>query len=258
MNAATQGIIGITAGVVAASLVGFKLASDSPPQIIPATIQARAADKTQFKPSVSIAPAVPAASLPKPPAATDLDQLVKAGDHSAVRTISELWQNSASVTDRQKCAEALALIGSAEAVQSLMRGIIQTKGGEERRILMQSLRLITSKDSLAVLVPALSKDYGKGNPLPDEIIGCVGKLAQSDTVKAIQSMHRQDGTKGNTGEQLVRAMAGIRNDAALPALLSVVEDGESDVLAKAALDSMNAIGVDAEELRALREDKVSQ
>ena len=129
-----------------------------------------------------------------------------------------------------------------EAVAEFLQLLRQETDWQTRAVLGRNLRALGNPEVLNVLLPALLVDYGRGSPVTAEIIDVIARLAQEDTVTALEALHWQASGNGVETMKVVRTIASIRNPPARRALNKLAENPQvAESLRNAAQAAAQAI-----------------
>ncbi|HCN30672.1 MAG TPA: hypothetical protein DIT64_18465 [Verrucomicrobiales bacterium] len=162
-----------------------------------------------------------------------------------VAAILERWSRARTPQEHDEHAEALAALGTVEAVQALMEKLARVRDAEARGLIAANLRAIAEPDTLAALVPALLGDFRQGSPELRELCSAIGRLAQAETVQALEDLHWHAASLAGQSPKVVRAMASIRNPAAARGLEKLVARGDAaESLTAAAREALMAMGLE--------------
>ena len=135
-----------------------------------------------------------------------------------VGALIEKWETSGTFEEWEVCAAGLAEADSVESVGALIQGIFETADWGVRGKLAEHLRAVSNPEVLQVLLGALKMDFGRGSPVVGEICDAISRMAQPDTVAALEALHWGASGQGVESHRILRAVAGIRNPAARRAL----------------------------------------
>jgi hypothetical protein len=135
-------------------------------------------------------------------------------------------------------AAALASKNDAPSTQELLNMIQSTKDWPTRAALAKHLRMLSDPDTLHVLLPAMMETYGRGNTIFNEISDAIARMAQADTVEALEGMHWQASTQAGQGHKILRTVAMINNPPAKRALARLAQRTEAPGLAAAAEEAL--------------------
>lgn len=159
----------------------------------------------------------------------------------SVTSLINDWQQAKSFEERDRAAAGLAEISTAESVKALMDGIMRTTEWSERAALAKNLRAVSDPETLAVLVPALLENYGRGSTILGEIVDAIARLAQPETIEDLAALHWQASTQAGQGHKVLRAVAAIRNPAARRGLERLVARSDSPALSAAAQEAIQVM-----------------
>ena len=159
----------------------------------------------------------------------------------SVTSLLNDWQQAKLFEERDRAAAGLAEISTAESVQALMDGIMRTAEWSERAALAKNLRAVSDPETLAVLVPALLENYGRGSTILGEVVDAIARLAQPETIEDLAALHWQASTQAGQGHKVLRAVAAIRNPAAKRGLERLVARSHSPALSAAAQEAIQVM-----------------
>lgn len=162
----------------------------------------------------------------------------------AEQSLKELvahWNTAKDSDQLASIAEELAARNTTESVQLLVQALYTEQHWSSRAQLAQSLRAVSNPDTLAVLLPELLTNHGRGSTVLSEIVDAIARMAQPDTVQTLEVMHWQASTQAGQGHKVLRAVASIRNPSAKRALGKLAAHAESPALAAAAQDAYSRL-----------------
>ena len=139
-------------------------------------------------------------------------------------------------------ASQLADENSAPATHELIALIKNTPEWGKRAALAKCLRQLSDPDTLEALLPALMDNYGRGNTIFNEISDAIARMAQPDTVEALEMMHWQASVHAGQGHKVLRTIASVCNPPAKRALVRLAQHAESPALAAAAEEALKRLG----------------
>ena len=151
---------------------------------------------------------------------------------------SQVWSQARTFEELDQAASLLAERSTAESVQTLLAGIQKTQDWSQRAALAKNLRAVSDPESLMVLVPALLDNYGRGSTILGEIVDVIARLAQPETVDDLAALHWQASSQAGQGHKVLRAVAAIRNPAAMRGLVRLTQRADSPALAAAAAEAV--------------------
>lgn len=214
--------VGLTLAVFTASLA-FWFAGQKAPPATATTIPSPAN------------PSLPTISVAEPASAKAVSPANSPTPSVARPAMSPLEEKDAQ-------AARLAEQDTPEAVAELLRQLRLETDWQTRAVLGRNFRALGNPEVLQVLLPALLVDYGRGSPVTMEIIDAIGRLAQEDTVTALEALHWQASGNGVETMKVVRAMAAIRNPPARRALNKLAQNPQvAESLRIAAQEAAQAI-----------------
>lgn len=139
-------------------------------------------------------------------------------------------------------ASQLADENSAPATHELIALIKNTPEWGKRASLAKHLRQLSDPSTLEALLPALMENYGRGNTIFNEISDAIARMAQPDTVEALEMMHWQASVHAGQGHKVLRTVASVCNPPAKRALARLAQHAESPALAAAAEEALKTLG----------------
>jgi HEAT repeat protein len=214
----------LAAGLILAVVAGSHFASaPTPPRVKTKSVPAAALTAT---PIVQPAPATIAPALP---------------EKADVPTLAQAWNQAQTFEEMDQVAGRLAERSTAESVQTLLAGIQKTQDWSQRAALAKNLRAVSDPETLVVLVPALLDNYGRGSTILGEIVDVIARLAQPETVDDLAALHWQASTQAGQGHKVLRAVAAIRNPAAMRGLVRLTQRADSPALAAAAEEAVKRL-----------------
>jgi HEAT repeat protein len=214
----------LAVGLILAVVAGSHFASAPVPPVV----------KTKPVPKVSAAPvSIVQAALETgtPPLENEANALAP----------SQVWSQARTFEELDQAASLLAERSTAESVQTLLAGIQKTQDWSQRAALAKNLRAVSDPESLMVLVPALLDNYGRGSTILGEIVDVIARLAQPETVDDLAALHWQASTQAGQGHKVLRAVAAIRNPAAMRGLVRLTQRADSPALAAAAEEAVKRL-----------------
>lgn len=229
----------LAAFALLAVLAGVRLAGPGEEPLKKASENAASAP-VRPPPQAPAFPPVQAAEAPLP----TLDA-PSAPPRDPVAAILERWAQARTPQEHDALAEDMAELGTVEAVQALLEKMSQVRDDESRGLIAANLRAIAEPDALTALVPALLGDFRQGSPELRELCAVIGRLAQPETVQALEDLHWRASTLSGQSPKVVRAMASIRNPAASRGLEKLVARGDAaESLTAAAREALMAMGME--------------
>jgi hypothetical protein len=185
----------------------------------------------------SKATGVAASQVTAPPAAASGQN--QGLEQQSLKDLVSRWNAAEDKIQLTAIADELAARNTTESVQLLVQALYTEQHWSTRAELAQSLRGVSNPDTLAVLLPELLTNHGRGSTVLSEIVDAVARMAQPDTVATLEVMHWQASTQAGQGHKVLRAVASIRNPSAKRALAKLAAHAESPALAAAAADAVS-------------------
>lgn len=168
-----------------------------------------------------------------------LDKISAYGD-AAVSDLSRKVLFSPNLATREWAARALAEIGTVNAMEAFMDSILQERDEQKRHNMSRYLLALDNKESLSVLVHALS--YVQDEGVLTDVRSAFARLATADAVRQLAAEYARKDTTDAQRDILLTVFPGIRNPQAIPALADILQDSEDTLLQDQAALALARIG----------------
>jgi len=137
-------------------------------------------------------------------------------------------------------AQALALIGTSEAVDQMITTLRAVTDPAEQASLVHAFDALANRAGLETLTSALASV--EDPTLSRQLIGVIGHLATGDTVQFLAEMYREQPNIPSQPDNVVAALAGINTPDAVTALAQLASEAPELPLQYAAARALGAIG----------------
>jgi HEAT repeat protein len=163
-------------------------------------------------------------------------RLLAARGPGAVHDIASALATAGSNSARGVLADALALIGSAEAVQELCTAAVKVPAGAERAAIATAFRTLSQPEAVPVLASVFNQTSEP--QLTAEAGAAIQRLADARGVLALVELMNEDGQLHSQREALLLVLSGIQSPAARPALEALAADQTDPERAAAAAKAL--------------------
>lgn len=213
--------------------------------------------------SIATSQAKDAPTLPRPPAQTRAEVLAEvaaAAAHSATgrrlamvetlaalgpgaeRLLGEALLNARTAAERAILADALARIGTSEAVEELFKALRAATDPEVRAELLQALNALPPGLPLETLASTLTMALDP--QIRDGVVASIARAADTNAVEFLHEMYHEPENFGGQGAGILAALGSIHNPGATTALSTLLRtSGEVPVMQNAAT-SLGKIGTE--------------
>jgi hypothetical protein len=162
--------------------------------------------------------------------------LLAARGPEAIADISSALATAETNAGRGVLADALARIGTNDAVQELCTNAVKAPEGEPRQAIATSFRTLGRPAAVPMLATLFSEiDSG---PLVREASAAICRLADYAGVEALADLAQEGGQLHSQRDTIFRVMAALENPDALPALEVIAADGTDIERADAAREGI--------------------
>ena len=217
------------------------------------------------RPTASQAPAVPAAPPPKPsptpielPVKDSVNDIIRQASSAspkdkgptaiqlaalgegAVEDLGDALRAASTLAARKIIAQALAKIGTSEAVDQIIAGLRGIPDPTQQAELIQAFAALTSPASLETLTSTLASV--EDPRLAKSLAEMIGTLATNDTVRFLTEMYREAPSIPAQPDNVVAALTAVHNPAAATALTELATTAPELSLQYAAAQSLGVIG----------------
>ncbi len=164
--------------------------------------------------------------------------LLAARGPGAVSDLSSALATAGSNTARGVLADALARIGTDDAIQELSRGAVQAPDAAARQTIASAFRAV----SRPAAVPMLASLFAETDPvLAAEAAGAIRRLADQAGVFALADLAQEGGQLHSQRETIFNVLSTLQNPDALPALEAIAADDTDPARAAAARAGIAAL-----------------
>lgn len=175
------------------------------------------------------------AALPQGYRAEELPEfarLLAARGPESVVTVASALATAGSDTARGVLADALALIGTADAVQELCAAAVQAPDDSGTAAIASAFRGLGNPDTVPMLASVFSQT--EDPQLLAEAGAAIRRLADANGVLALSDLMKEDGQLHSQRAALLEILAGVSSPAARPALEALAADETDPECAAAA------------------------
>ena len=162
--------------------------------------------------------------------------LLAARGPGAVNDISSALATAGSNTARGVLSDALARIGTDDAIQSLCTEAVKVPGGAARQAIASSFRALSRPQAVPMLATLFSEE--ESGPLVTEASDAIRRLADRAGVEALADLSQENGQLASQRDAIFRVLATLENPDALQALEVLAADGTDTVRADAAREGI--------------------
>jgi hypothetical protein len=162
--------------------------------------------------------------------------LLAARGPEGIADISSALATAETNAGRGVLADALARIGTNDAVQELCTNAVKAPEGEPRQAIATSFRALSRPAAVPMLATLFSEiDSG---PLVAEASAAICRLADYAGVEALADLAQEGGQLHSQRDTIFRVMTALENPDALPALEVIAADGTDIERADAAREGI--------------------
>ncbi len=158
--------------------------------------------------------------------------LLAARGPQAVNDISSALSTAGSNAARGVLSDALARIGTDDAIQNLCLEAVKVPDGPPRKAIASSFRALSRPQAVPMLATLFSEIDSA--PLVTEASDAIRRLADEAGVEALADRCQEDGLLHSQRDTFFRILATLENPDALPALEVLAADGTDAARADAA------------------------
>ena len=162
--------------------------------------------------------------------------LLAARGPDAVNDISSALATAGSNTARGVLSDALARIGTDEAIQQLCAEAVKVPDGAARQAIASSFRALSRPQAVPMLATLFSETDSV--PLVTEASEAIRRLADRAGVEALADLSQESGQLAAQRDTIFRIFSTLENPDALPALEVLAADGTDTVRADAAREGI--------------------
>lgn len=250
------------AAALACFFVGRTATKETPSPVVEKALPPPSATNSTIPPKVP-------PTLPRPPMQTRADVLAEvalaAGDPNTGRRLAIVEKlaalgpgaepllggallNARTEVERSILADALARIGTSEAVENLFAALQATTDPAARARLLQALDALPPGQPLETLASTLT--LALDPQVRDGVVATIARAADTSTVEFLHEMYHEPEAFGGQATNVLAALGSIRNPGATAALSTLLRtSGEVPVMQNAAA-SLGKIGT-ADALQAI-------
>ena len=251
-----RGLIVAGAVLLAGTALFFALRNPPPESPAPAPLAAPAPGSKSPPPAVRTADFTPRIGLAEAAGMSTADIAISLADwpeHShpdlpkwaallaargpeAVNDISSALATAGSNTARGVLSDALARIGTDNAIQQLCTEAVKVPEGAARQAIASSFRALSRPQAVPMLATLFSE--ADSVPLVTEASEAIRRLADRAGVEALADLSQESGQLASQRDTIFRILATLENPDALPALEVLAADGTDTVRADAAREGI--------------------
>lgn len=226
----------VTGGVAVslAAAAGLWLAERQPQEAEPTRT-----DRAEAEVSSSLTEVIVTPIAALPPALAEVVASPAAHDFASLKAE---WAHARTWEDKTRCADEMAALGTAEAVEFLVQEINATREWKARNELATAFRALSDPEGLNALLPALLGRFDRGSRVLGEYCDAIGRLAQADTVVTLEALHWQACNQPGQSLKIIRAIAAIRNEPAKRELMRLSARSDSEAMVAAANAALQNLG----------------
>jgi len=158
----------------------------------------------------------------------------------AIGELGEQLLNADSLEEKAVFADALALIGTHEAIEQLLANAVLEPDLESRVAIARSLNALSNREGIGSLVTALAATGDRS--IQREITSSVARLANGDTVATLAQLYREDPAFRTQRSAIRQAISGIGNESAVRSLAELARLAPEPGLVEAAARGLAKIG----------------
>lgn len=162
--------------------------------------------------------------------------LLAARGPEAINDISSALATAGSNTARGVLSDALARIGTDDAIQSLCTEAVKGPDSAARQAIASSFRALSRPQAVPMLATLFSEEDSA--PLITEASDAIRRLADRAGVEALADLSQENGQLASQRDAIFRVLATLENPDALPALEVLAADGTDTVRADAAREGI--------------------
>ena len=156
-----------------------------------------------------------------------LDQWIAMGGAAIPELREMLVDLSGDFEARRLAAEALAGIGSDEALQAMFEAIATDPDAQNRLILANALDALSDPDSVEPVTSLL--ETSDDPSVHSAVYDTLSRLAQAETISYLVEMHTQQAASSGGPTPASIGLSSIRNSVAMDAIAAVLEAPETPV-----------------------------
>ncbi|MFZ4765178.1 MAG: HEAT repeat domain-containing protein, partial [Roseimicrobium sp.] len=155
-------------------------------------------------------------------------------------TLGECLSRAPTTASKAAFADALARIGSSEAVDELVARLNAENDPAVRAVLAQAFDAVSASDAVETLTSALAVI---DDPVVSaRVVSAVARAANGDTVAFLRELYEEPSTVPGQPTAALTALATIRNPEATAALAGLAHDAGDARLMEAAARGLGSIG----------------
>lgn len=169
---------------------------------------------------------------------------------ASLKAILEALRTARTPEEARLLATALAMNGSGDAVEGLIQQVIAVTDPAKRTAMLEGLNNLTQPEGVTLLASAFSTTDNV--EVLQAASAVIARAAVPDTVDYLVEIYGEAPRFQGQQEQVLSALRGIQNPAALPALTATAGRTDAPELSSAAMASLAKLGT-AEAVLALRQ-----
>jgi hypothetical protein len=154
----------------------------------------------------------------------------------AIGDISSAIATAETNTGRGVLADALARIGTNDAIQELCVQAVKAPDGAPRQTIAMSFRALSRPAAVPMLATLFAETDSE--PLVTEASNAIRRLADHAGVEALADLSQEGGQLYSQRDAIFRVLSTLENPDALPALEVIAADGTDTVRADAAREGI--------------------
>ena len=155
---------------------------------------------------------------------------------NAINDISSALSTAETNTGRAVLSDALARIGTNDAIQELCTQAVRAPDGAPRKAIATSFRALSRPAAVPMLATLFAETDSE--PLVTEASNAIRRLADYAGVEALADLSQEGGQLHSQRDAIFRVLSTLENPDALPALEVIAADGTDIVRADAAREGI--------------------
>jgi len=177
--------------------------------------------------------------LPFSKLARDASKIASGGEESVDEILANLYRAN-SQRERAMLADALALIGSDQAIRGLIGFTNKLPNIDHRSDILESFKALSNPASLPALSASLTEP--SDSRTLKAVIDALGRLADPSTINHLVEKYRKDPSVKTQRGQITQALANVKNPDTARTLASIARTAPEPGLVEAAARALSKIG----------------
>ena len=169
---------------------------------------------------------------------------------AAIPMLSEMLVEAKTSTERGILADALARIGTAEAVDALFGILASTTDATAKAEIAQAFAALPPGQAIETLASGLALMLDP--PVRDAVVATVGRAADANVVTFLNELYHEPEAFTGQHDNVLAALGSIQTPAAITALSSLLQNTGEEEIMRLAAASLGRIGT-ADSLQPLAE-----